>query len=113
MRDGTSLETLLLRQALGGPVPEIAREREEPAVGVAMLHAERTGVLKGVSGIDAARAVAGIVDVSIPQRTGKPVAPLPQGDPYLGFIFARGTEYQHVLTALRTARRHITWHVET
>jgi hypothetical protein len=41
------------------------------------------------------------VEISIP--VGRPVIPLPEGDRYLGFIFARGPDPADVELALRRA----------
>ena len=99
--DGVTLEQLILRQALGLPIGHI--ERESAASGVMMLPIPKTGVLQGVSGLDSARAVDGIrgLEVSIP--IGRRVLALPEGDRYLGFMFAKGETPQRVEAALRTA----------
>ena len=100
-RDGVTLEQLILRQAVGLPIGHI--ERESAASGVMMLPIPKTGVLQGVSGRDAARAVDGIsgLEVSIP--IGRRILALPEGDRYLGFMFAEGETPQRVEAALRTA----------
>jgi biotin carboxylase len=55
------LEELLLRHAVGLPGGDWAREAETS--GVMMIPVPKSGVLEGVEGIEAARAVAGITDV--------------------------------------------------
>jgi biotin carboxylase len=100
---GRSLETLLLRQALGGDVSALERERR--ASGVMMLPIPRAGTLADVRGLDAARAVPGIEDVRITIPKGQRVVPLPKGDRYLGFVFARADAADAVETALREAHR--------
>ena len=57
----------------------------------------------GVGGQEAARAVAGIEDLRITVARGQRVRPLPEGDRYLGFLFARGEDPEAVETALRRA----------
>jgi len=102
LRFGTdmSLEELILRQALGLPV-EAAREGG--AGGVMMIPIPAAGHLRGVVGVEAASAVPGIETVEITARMNHPLVPLPEGDSYLGFIFARGETPAEVEQALRTA----------
>lgn len=102
---GESLETLLLRHALGEDVTH--REREARASGVMMIPIPRGGTLTGVSGLDAARAVPGIEDVLVTIPVGQPVVPLPEGSRYLGFLFARAGTPGEVETALRDAHARI------
>jgi biotin carboxylase len=98
---GISLEEVILRHALGLPLGDHARERA--ASGVMMLPIRRGGTLREVRGLDAARAVPGISDVRITIAPGRAVVPLPEGDRYLGFAFARGEAPAHVEAALRAA----------
>ena len=53
------------------------------------------------AGLDAARAVPGVTDVEITVPRGRHVVPLPEGDRYLGFLFARGDTPDEVERALR------------
>jgi len=69
-----------------------------------MLPVERTGVLRAVQGRAEAAAVPGITGLTITIPIGHPVQPLPEGDRYLGFVFAEGQDYQQVERALATAR---------
>ena len=96
-----SLEEVILRHALALPLGPHVRERA--ASGVMMLPIERAGTLRGVGGVEDARAVAGVQDVRITIPAGRPVVPLPEGDRYLGFVFARGETPAHVEAALRQA----------
>jgi biotin carboxylase len=98
---GISLEEVILRHALGLPLGDHARERA--ASGVMMLPIRRAGTLREVRGLDAARAVPGVSDVRITIAPGRPVVPLPEGDRYLGFAFARGETPAEVEAALRAA----------
>ena len=47
--------------------------------------------------------IEGVVGVEISIAPGRPVVPLPEGDRYLGFVFARGPTPQEVEDALRRA----------
>jgi len=66
-----------------------------------MLPIRSVGVLDGVYGQEPARAVDGVVGLDITIAPGKTVVPLPEGDRYLGFIFARGATPEFVERALR------------
>jgi hypothetical protein len=76
----------------------------DSACGVLMLPTPSAGVLRGVDGLDAAAAVPGVTGVTISVRPGDLVRPLPEGDRYLGFIFARGDAPGDVEAALRRAQ---------
>ena len=69
-----------------------------------MLPVPRAGVLRSVEGRDSAAAVPAITGLTITIPVGQPVRPLPDGDRYLGFIFASAATRQEVEQALITAR---------
>ncbi len=98
---GATLEELILRHALGLPLRQ--RGREWAASGVMMIPMTAAGILRRIGGQDAARAVPGIARLDITIGRGRPVRPLPEGDRYLGFLFARGESPEEVEGALRTA----------
>jgi biotin carboxylase len=98
---GISLEEVILRHALDLPLVDLAREAQ--ASGVMMLPIPRAGVLRGVHGQDAARRVPGVVGLEVTIPTGRPVRALPEGDRYLGFLFARGATPDEVEATLRRA----------
>ena len=98
---GVSLEELVLRHALGLPLGGL--RREAAAAGVMMLPIPRAGVLEAVSGQERALAVRGIAVLELSLPPGRPVLPLPEGDRYLGFLFARGEAPEAVERALREA----------
>jgi biotin carboxylase len=108
---GVSLEAVILRHALGLPVAD--PERERAASGVMMLPIEHAGVLVEVDGQAQARAVAGIVGLEITIARGRPVVPLPEGDRYLGFLFARGEDPAGVEQALREAHSLLRVRIKT
>jgi hypothetical protein len=78
-------------------------ERESRSGGVMMIPIPEAGLLRSVRGIDEAKAVTGIEDVQITTKLNYPLVPLPEGESYLGFIFARGDTPRAVETALRAA----------
>ena len=102
---GISLEQLVLRAALGRPLGDLRRVHR--ASGVMMLPVPRAGRLAAVRGLDAARAVAGIVGAEITIPAESDVLPLPEGGRYLGFLFARGSEPGQVEQVLRAAAGHV------
>ncbi len=106
-----SLEELLLRHALGLPVPTFERAAE--AAGVMMIPVPGAGVLRAVRGVDAARSVGGIEDVVITAHVGQTLVPLPRGAQYPGFIFARGDAPADVESALRRAHACLSFDVAT
>ena len=72
-----------------------------------MLPVPRHGILQAVKGRNDAAAVPGITSLTITIPIGQRVQPLPDGDRYLGFIFAEGNTHDAVETALATARRQL------
>ncbi len=100
---GATLEELILASALGQPVPAVSRD-PAPAAGVYMLPVPHPGVLRAVHGRPSAAAVPGITGLNITIPAGRRVRPLPDGDQYLGFIFAQGGTRHDVEQALTTAR---------
>ena len=98
---GIALEELILRHALDMEIDGL--ERERVASGVMMLPIPGSGVLVEVRGLDDARAVPGVTDVEITVPRGRHVVPLPEGDRYLGFLFARADTPDEVERALRAA----------
>ncbi len=98
---GQSLETLLLRHAVGEDTTSFAREAQ-PA-GVMMIPVPGHGILQTVEGIEEARDVRGIEDVVITAKVGQELIPLPEGASYPGFLFARAATSEAVVEALRQA----------
>ena len=96
---GIALEEVVLRHALGMDLGTL--DRAAGAAGVMMLPIPRAGTLQSVDGRDAARAVPGVVGLEITIPPGRPVVPLPEGDRYLGFLFARADTPAAVEAALR------------
>jgi biotin carboxylase len=101
---GVTLEELVLRHALGLPLDP---RREEHAAGVMMLPIPRAGRLVAVHGQDEALAVPGVTALEISILPDRDVRPLPEGDRYLGFLFARASTPAAVEEALRTAHAHL------
>ena len=102
---GIRLEELILRHALGLPIESLERERR-PA-GVMMMPIPRAGILEEVRGVKEALEVPGATEVIITMPMGQKVTPLPEGNKYLGFLFARHDTPEAVEAALREAHRRI------
>ncbi len=107
---GERLEELILRHALG--LPAQAAEPHRPATGVMMIPIPAAGTLRRVAGIEAARTTAGIEDVTISIPLGETLVPVPEGNRYLGFIFAAGDTPEAVEAALREAHGHLEFTIE-
>ena len=96
---GASLEEIVLANALSRPVPAAGPARPS---GVFMLPVPRAGVLRAIEGRDSALAVPGVTGLTITIPPGQRVRPLPDGDRYLGFVFAEADTpagVEHTLTA--------------
>jgi biotin carboxylase len=95
------LEELILRHAAGKDISSIAMPRD--AAGVMMIPIPREGIYVSVEGVEEARGVEHIEDVAITAKQGQKLVPLPEGNSYLGFIFARAETPTAAEDALRTA----------
>lgn len=100
---GMSLEELVIRHAIGHPIETFNREKQ--AAGVMMIPVPKAGILGEVHGKKKARNVNGIEEVNITIPIGGEVVPLPEGDKYLGFIFARAEIPEVVEVSLREAHQ--------
>ena len=105
-----SLEELLLRQAIGLDVSTLNREQQ--ASGVMMIPIPQAGILRGYSGVEEATAIAGIDDITITSPINNRLVPLPEGESYLGFIFASGASPAYVENALRRAHQHLHFQID-
>lgn len=107
---GRSLEELVIAHALGLPLGDIRRRRE--AAGVLMIPIPHRGILLGVDGQQEALAVPGVTGLELTVPAGRPLSPPPEGNRYLGFVFARALRPGEVEMALRAAWQRLTVHVE-
>jgi len=107
---GVTLEELILRHAVGLPLP--STERAGEAGGVMMIPIPKRGILRGIGGQDEAARVPGITGVEITAKLNHPLMPLPEGASYLGFIFARGHTPAQVEAALRAAHARLSFRIE-
>ena len=77
-----------------------------------MIPIPRAGALRAVEGQEAARAVEGIGGLQITIARGRTVVPLPDGDRYLGILFARGASADAVERSLRDAHARLRIRIE-
>lgn len=96
-----SLEMLIVRQSVG--MWQSAPLRQQSAGGVMMIPIPAAGILRRVSGVAQAEQVLLIEAVEITAPLHHAIRMLPEGDSYLGFIFARGPHPAAVEDALRQA----------
>jgi len=98
---GTTLESLILRNAIGSGRKSL--RREPVASGVLMIPTPETGTLAGVVGQEETLAIGGITGIDFTIRPGGKVVAPPEGDRYLGFVYARADTPDEVEAALRKA----------
>jgi len=104
---GVTLEEIIVRHALGLPIPSLRRERL--AAGVMMIPIPGAGTLQEVRGLEEAKRVPLVEDVQITAHPSERLMPFPEGSRYPGFIFARGETPGVVETALREAHRKLSF----
>lgn len=97
---GYTLEELVLLHAMGQRV-EI--KSVDVAAGVLMIPIPGAGILKRIEGLLEAQRVPYITEVNIEVRDGYELVPLPEGNSYLGFIFAEAPTTKEAEQALRDA----------
>ena len=106
---GMSLEEIVLRHTLG--LELTSTQREGHASGVMMIPIPEAGELKAVTGEKDALIVPGIEDVTISIPIGQRLIQLPEGNKYLGFIFAKAETPESVEAALREAHRRLAFEI--
>ncbi len=98
---GDSLESLVLRQALGRR--KLGSTRHPGASGVLMVPVPTQGTLTSIRGLEEAESIPGVTSIEISIPVGAEVQPTPEGHRYLGFVFARARTPSEVVEALRAA----------
>ena len=97
----TSLETLIIRHALGRRHRGLHRTAK--ASGVMMLPIAEEGTLAAIGGLDEAGKVKGVDAIEITTPVGSRLRPVPEADRYLGFVFASGADPADVVATLKKA----------
>ncbi len=98
---GANLEEQLIALAADREMPP--REPASGAAGVIMLPIAKNGVVRAITGVGLAEAVAGVEEVALSTKVGDSIRALPEGASYLGFVFAKGPNPASVETTLRRA----------
>ena len=98
--NGSNLEQLVISLAVDQPY-RIKTPTE--ARGVMMIPIRERGILRRIEGLSEAIKVKHIEDIDIVIRSGNELVPLPEGNQYPGFIFARADSPEQVVAALRQA----------
>lgn len=112
------LEDVIIRHALGLPqsLPDCmsggVAEGAQAASGVMMIPIPSAGVLRHVDGLEDAREMSGIDDITISIPLGDVLVPVPEGNRYLGFIFSTGETPDQVEAALRAAHDRLAFQID-
>jgi hypothetical protein len=85
--------------------------REPKASGVMMIPIPKAGTLEYIDGTLEAKAVPGITDITLSMTKGEKLVPLPDGNKYLGFIFAKADQPEDVEAALRSAHSKLSFQI--
>jgi biotin carboxylase len=108
--DGSSLERVLLRHAIGEDIRTSSREAAASAV--MMIPIPKRGWLKRVDGEKRARALPNVEEVHVTAKPGQLLEPLPEAGSYLGFIFARAASTVDADAAVRAAHAQLSFTIE-
>ncbi len=100
MGEDFNLEEFAISLAIGEP--QTAKPLSESR-GVMMIPISEPGILRRVEGMRESRAVTNVESVDILVQPGHELVPLPEGNQYPGYIFARGRSPGEVVSALREA----------
>jgi biotin carboxylase len=98
---GTSLESLILRNAIGQRRKRL--HREPVASGVLMIPTPKSGILKRVDGEEETRQIEGITGIDYTITPGSRIVAPPEGERYMGFVYSRAETPEQVEAALRKA----------
>lgn len=98
---GTSLESLIIRNALG--LGKSHLKREQISSGVLMIPSPHSGILGAVEGIEDVKEIDGVTGIDITMVPGDRIEAPPRGERYVGFVYARAKNPQQVESALREA----------
>lgn len=95
--NGFNVEELTIALAMS---QTLKTETDKQYRGVMMMPVHKGGILRRVEGLIAAREIKHIKSVDIIIREGHELVPLPEGNQYPGYIFARADTQQEVIDAL-------------
>jgi biotin carboxylase len=98
------IEELAIMLAIEQPVEA---NMPDKARGVMMIPVRENGLLKRVEGLLEANRVEGIDRIDIIISEGHELVPLPEGNQYLGYIFATADTAEQATAAIREAYAHL------
>ncbi len=110
-KNGRTLEEVLLARQLGIDL-EGRTETRHQVSGVLMIPTPKEGILRSVSGIEAAAGLPWVTEVDISTPIGHYLRPVPFSEGYLGFVFARGPSRSKVLDALNQAENLLEFEID-
>tara|TARA_A100001037_G_C15146585_1_gene636588 strand:+ start:2080 stop:3321 length:1242 start_codon:yes stop_codon:yes gene_type:complete len=99
--DEISLESIILSHIMGEKIPKIVPMSSSS--GVMMIPIPKSGILKEVKGKEEGLKIKGIEEIEITIPLGEKIVQLPEGDRYLGFIFATSDEQENTIKTLKEA----------
>ncbi|MBT4044687.1 MAG: ATP-grasp domain-containing protein [Rhodospirillaceae bacterium] len=108
--EGIGLEDLIIHHAMG--LEQSDEGGLQPATGVMMIPIPHAGVLSHIAGLEEARGLPAIDDITISIPLGDVLVPVPEGNRYLGFIFATAETPDMVEAALREAHEKLEIQIE-
>ncbi len=101
-----SVEELAISLAISQPIDV---SMPEQARGVMMIPVREKGLLKRVEGLLEANKTKNIDKIDIIINQGHELVPLPEGNQYLGYIFASAETPEQVTAAIRKAYAHLSF----
>lgn len=110
--EGMALEEIILRHALNITIESFQRESKAKGVMMLPVPGDKAGRLKKIDGMAEAQLTKGINEITITVPLGEIVIPLPEGNRYLGFIFASGQSPDQVESSLRLAYSNLDFIIE-
>lgn len=102
--DNFSVEELAISLAINKP---ITVNKQEQAHAVMMIPTHKKGLLKRVEGLLAARQTQYVDKVDIVINQGHELIPHPEGNQYLGYVFATADTPEQAIAAVREAYAHL------
>ena len=108
--DEISLESIILNHVLGEKLPDIIPISSSS--GVMMIPIPKSGILKEVRGKEKCLQIEGIEEIEVTIPLGEKVVQLPEGDRYLGFIFAISDEPSNTIKILKEAHGKLNFKIE-
>ena len=98
--NGFNIEELTISLAMNR---DYQTSKDEGYRGVMMMPIRQGGILRRVEGLSEARSIEHVESVDIIIQEGNELTPLPEGNQYPGYIFARAQSQKEVIHALQTS----------